>query len=399
MRLPVLTTLCSCLLLSAAPVPALALIEEHIGPAPKAFMQPGWPAGLAPLLRHESRVYSRWVNGNNDFYFDADLPQLKQLINNYAAMRLRDHSVYLRQGTPVTKSLKDQAFSYTAHLKLLEGIALWHVRTTSDDAVTLEPELTIYVSGEADRIALEEFDWPDHLVLDSDVEGLKLPAGRQRPARKMLHTIVQFDNGKPAVDFEANLSTKVTLWEKDRTAGIALGDIRHDSTFSVAFSKDELQQLNDGQLWLTLTVGNFAVRPSATDSRLNISSFRLKPDNVIPVQIAQPSWYHGQLLFDDGSPPIMDPKPWPGAGIRISFPFGAFVEPDGEGRFRLFLTADQLSELKERKPRKNIYVPLYGTRGRSRATHVFPADQLATSPELVRPVRIPRPVPPASPDN
>ena len=29
--------------------------------------QPGWPVGIVELPRHESRVYSFWVNGNENF--------------------------------------------------------------------------------------------------------------------------------------------------------------------------------------------------------------------------------------------------------------------------------------------------------------------------------------------
>ena len=44
------------------------LAEERIGPVPDAHPQPDWAAGLIVPLRHPSRVYSRWVNGNENIF-------------------------------------------------------------------------------------------------------------------------------------------------------------------------------------------------------------------------------------------------------------------------------------------------------------------------------------------
>ena len=55
-----------------------------------------------------------------------------------------------------------------------------------------------------------------------------------------------------------------------------------------------------------------------------------------------------------------------------------------------YFTPEQLKQLKERRPRRNIYVPL-PERGRSRALHTFPADKLAPSKDKAEAVKIPRP--------
>lgn len=375
------------LLLTAFPASASALLEEKVGPQPKEFVQQSWPTGIAPLLRDPTRVYSVWVNGNNDFFFDADDDALKRLIGHYAKMNLRDHVVHVRPGQPVVTSFKKVEYRYNVHLKLLEGIALWHARSQTDDAKTFEPELTIFVHDEQQQALLQSFDWPEHLIVDNEVPQLNLPTGRKPPTRKVMHTAVQWTDGRPAVDFEGGVTTKITLWKEGQTEAFRLGDVLHDGTFKVALSKDELQQLNDGQLWLTMTVGNFVTQPKADHPQLPVENFRLRPENVKPIRIPQPAWHYGQLLFDDGKPPVMDP---PGSMIRISFPYAGQVEPDKDGRFRIFLTEDQLRELKQRKARKNIYVPLPGQPNRSRAMYVFPVEGLATEPDKVQPVKIPR---------
>ncbi|MFP6895848.1 MAG: hypothetical protein VCA38_04545 [Roseibacillus sp.] len=51
--------------------------------------QPGWAAGLVKILQHDSRVYSIWVNGNENFYFKSTPDELSELINLFSAALLR----------------------------------------------------------------------------------------------------------------------------------------------------------------------------------------------------------------------------------------------------------------------------------------------------------------------
>ncbi len=71
--------------------------EEEIGPDKDrghlTVEQPGWPAGMVEILRHDSRVYSIWVNGNENFYFQATPDGIGELVKLYSQTRLRDHIV------------------------------------------------------------------------------------------------------------------------------------------------------------------------------------------------------------------------------------------------------------------------------------------------------------------
>jgi len=55
--------------------------------------QPDWPAGIVDLVRRESRVYSIWVNGNENFYFNASLDEINALIRLFSQTRMRDHEI------------------------------------------------------------------------------------------------------------------------------------------------------------------------------------------------------------------------------------------------------------------------------------------------------------------
>jgi hypothetical protein len=113
-----------------------------------------------------------------------------------------------------------------------------------------------------------------------------------------------------------------------------------------------------------------------------------------PVQVGVPSYYHGRLLFEDGSPPILDPAPWPGAEIMVDFPYAgpAIFEPDGY--FKVSLTKDQFEKLKARKDRKNIYIPSYKEKGSSSALYTFPTSLLSQDKTKAGVVKITRPKPP-----
>lgn len=373
---------------------AFGLAEELIGPAPKTHPQPSWAHGIVEVPRHASRVYSLWINGNDTFYFAADRKQVSELILAFSRARMRDHVVRLVSGEPAVKSFKGMTFGYNVSLHMLSGIALWHAKETSDKPEIYEPVLTIHVSGEEDRKALEEFDWPQHLIIQNEVADWDLKSNAEKPARKLMFAAVQFPDGKPATDYEVGMTTTIVLWEKGDDRGFDLGRVSVKGEFDAAFSLQEIARMKKGEMWLTMTVGNFLTSPAPGHPRLGINKFSFRREDAEPVTVERSMQYFGRLLFDDDSPPIMEPEAWPGGTINISFPYAGQARPDKQGYFTITLTDQQLEALKKRKPGKNIYVPLYGQQGRSRAMHIFPVDQLAAKKDDVVAFRIPKPVPP-----
>ncbi len=184
-----------------------------------------------------------------------------------------------------------------------------------------------------------------------------------------------FDDKKPAADFENGVSTTVTLWEEGVEAGIDLGRVNHEGKFSAAFSDREIATLEAGRMWLTLTVGNHMTIAKRDDPRLGVED--MLPDPMDPlkltsVEVAKPRFYFGRLLFDDGSPAVLDPAPWPGAEISITFSYAGRITIDKEGYFKVFFTPNQFEAVKAQRNRKNIYIPDFERKGAARLVLGFP---------------------------
>ncbi len=118
------------------------MATEQIGPDKDqrhpTVEQPGWPAGMIKMLGHDSRVYSIWVNGNENFYFKAAPDEIGQLIKLYSTTRLRDHIVIVKTGTQEVGTFKGNKIEYNVNLHYLGGIALAMTRRNAT-AETLNP--------------------------------------------------------------------------------------------------------------------------------------------------------------------------------------------------------------------------------------------------------------------
>jgi hypothetical protein len=385
------TVLAVLALLSAASV-GYGMATERIGPD-KAHRhptveQPEWPAHMVKLLGHDSRVYSVWVNGNENFYFNASAEEIDELLKLYSNVRLRDHVLLVKAGKPKVRTFKGQQIKYNVNLHYLGGIALAMTRLKGT-ADTLEPTMTIYIDPDTDSPDRPMI--PQSVIVQSEAEGWKVDSTAKKPSRKLWHAKVAFDNDQPAADFENGVSTYVTLWEEGKEAGFRLGTVDREGQFRSAFSDKEIAFLEAGKMRLTLTVGNYMTEQRRGDPQLPIECLSTDLSKAQLVTVAGPKFYYGRLLFDDGKPAILDPPPWPGAEISVTFPFAGQITIDQEGYFRVFFTPDQFERLKQREARKNVYIPNFERRGRSTARVVFPASKLSLDKSEAGVVRIPRP--------
>ena len=369
---------------------------EEIGPDKDrghlTVEQPGWPAGMVEILRHDSRVYSTWVNGNENFYFQATLDGIGELVKLYSQTRLRDHVVIIEKETNEVRTFKGDKIGYNVNFHFLGGIALAMTRRNGE-AETYEPTLTIFVDANTHQSLAKQLTIPDNLIVKSDVAGWEAKGRVTSPNRMLWYAEVIFDDKKPAADFENGLSTKVTLWEGDTETGFDLGNVSHLGQFSAAFSEKEIAELKAGRMWLTLTVGNQMTAPTKGDMKLPIDQISTDPLQVKAVEVAKPSFYIGRLLFDDGSPAILDPPPWPGAEISITFSYAGRITLDEEGYFRVFFTREQFKDVTAQPVRNNIYIPDPETQGQSTARYAFPAMKLSLNKDRAGEMRIAKPRP------
>ena len=369
------------------------MAEEQFGPKPDAFAQPDWPVGLVDLLRHPSRVYSIWVNGNETFYFSATPRQIEELIAMYSKSRLRDHMVVVADDAPQRASFKKEKIDYNVTLQVVDGIVLWYGRRQlaegKDTGLPLTPTLTIY--QQSDTTTLDAVKWEDHIVVQDKTSAGKIKSPAQLPERDHYWGGLKFDDGSPASDFVTSMRVRLSLWETDEVAPLRLTSVENTGKFSAQFSVEEMKSLEDGTSFITLTLGNDFTQPTRDDMRFPVERLTKDPEAINPLSISSPEYYWGRLLFEDNTPPDIKPSPWPGAEISIYFPFSGAVVPDQEGYFRVLLTDQQLEELIAQKARKNIYIPSYTNMHHSTALHVFPPGMLHKEKDHAGVLRISKP--------
>jgi hypothetical protein len=372
---------------------------EQVGPTSAQGRAHGLPTptppdsvmGILGLSWHESRVYSIWVNGNENLYFNASPSEINDLIRLFSEERMRDHMLYLRVGTPSVQSFKGNTIPYNVNLHVLEGMALGHYQENGGPE-TYEPTLTVYVKPTASAF-LKQMELPDNIILNSEVIYYPFNSERIRPDRKTWYAQVQFSDSTPAVDFQHLIFTKVTFWERDDERGVDLGSVNHEGYFKTAFSEREIADLKAGKSWLTLTVGNFQTEAQRDHLRLSVNSLALDKHQAEPVKINKPKFYYGRILFEDGSAPILDPVLWQGAKIHVLFFNVGSVFIDSEGYFGAYLTKEQYEQLKRTKATRNIIIPKYEDKSSGTAQFTFPVSELSLTKEEAGVVIIPRPGP------
>ncbi len=117
---------------------AYYLGEEQIGPdhpSQPAADQPEWPRGIVDLARQRTRVYSSWVNGNENFYFKVDAEGASTLLDLYAKAHTKDHDLLIDLEKGIAKTFKGMPIPYNIRL---------HV--PSDIFLALKPDETVQMT-------------------------------------------------------------------------------------------------------------------------------------------------------------------------------------------------------------------------------------------------------------
>lgn len=117
------------LVISSCTRVSYGLRTEQVGPDSRhptsAPRQPGWPDGMIKLLQRESRVYSIWVNGNENFYFKENPDEINELIRLFSETRMRNHELWIKTGKKHVKSFNGDKISYNVNYHILGGGVFW----------------------------------------------------------------------------------------------------------------------------------------------------------------------------------------------------------------------------------------------------------------------------------
>ncbi|MBN2183496.1 MAG: hypothetical protein JW715_16415 [Sedimentisphaerales bacterium] len=384
------------LIISYAAENGYSMATEQIGPnstlGHPPGIQPQWPKGIFEISNLESRVYSIDVNGNENIYFKATIEEINEIISLFSKARMRDHIVRIRAGKGKTQTFQKIEIEYNVQLQIVGGIVLSVARENPRDDLPLEPELTI-LTGD-DNSLLSKLKWPENLIVESEIPGVSINPDITEPKRDVYYGLCEFADGSPPVEFVKGVNSRVTLWEQGEPNGINIGRIDNKGYCKLLFSDTELDDLRKDKTWLTITIGNWLVEAKKNDMRLPVEMLVKDMNEAKPVKVKGLDYYYGRILFEDGSPAVLDKTLWKGAEIMVDFPYAGPPEIDSQGYFKINFTEEQFKQAKARKVRNNIYIPDSQDTSRARATYAFPAEQLSQDKSKAGVVKIPRPKPP-----
>jgi len=108
-------------LLLALPATAFALAEERFGNAP-ATNQPDWAVGVVGVVNLKTRVYSYWVNGNENFFYRGDARALNEALRKFAAVKDPVREVILLPGPGKQHSFDKKPVDFDWQLHVPSGI-------------------------------------------------------------------------------------------------------------------------------------------------------------------------------------------------------------------------------------------------------------------------------------
>ena len=166
------------------------MATEQVGPDSAnrhpTVAQPDWPKGIVEIPRHPSRVYSIWVNGNENFYFKADPSQINELLVLFSKARMRDHEVNIKpaKGKRKVKTFKKDPVDYNVNLQIIGGLVLVSYRR-GDKVDTFEPKLTIYAGD--DDVLLKHLKLPENVIVNCDIKDCNIKSKITKPKRKLWH--------------------------------------------------------------------------------------------------------------------------------------------------------------------------------------------------------------------
>jgi len=123
---------------------------------------------------------------------------------------------------------------------------------------------------------------------------------------------------------------------------------------------------------------------------------KVKSGQSTKITVRANKLYYGRMLFEDGSPVVIKPEPWPGAKTRIecmgedgtSKPRVGDI--DDEGYFKIYLSQKQFQQLQSGKTWFEVLIP-YTDKKTYHGEDVFAYDLLATDKAKAGVARIARP--------
>jgi hypothetical protein len=149
-------------LVSVMPAKVGALGTETLGNAP-VVKQPDWAEGVVDVVNLKSRVYSQWVNGNENFFYRGDSQAANEAIRHYALIKDDVRELILLPGSGRALTFDRKPVDFDWQLQVPSGI--YRAVSKRRHAV-----MTVYINGAKPRAAKDrkQFEvWLGELNHDS----------------------------------------------------------------------------------------------------------------------------------------------------------------------------------------------------------------------------------------
>ncbi|UCC21842.1 MAG: HEAT repeat domain-containing protein [Planctomycetota bacterium] len=139
--------------------PIWALGTEDFGNKPLREVEYQDWRGIMPCINHPNRVYHRWVNGGEGFYFSGNTQTLNDYLRKFAVLDASIREVAIRPGPATTWTFDGNTVTYDWQLELTGGFLKY--LTTLDKGSNIWskwPTVTVYIGKD---IELEKIGIPE----------------------------------------------------------------------------------------------------------------------------------------------------------------------------------------------------------------------------------------------
>jgi hypothetical protein len=157
---PLATFVVTTFMLASCPVSAPALGIETFGSRP--LQDPAYEewSNLTSVINLTNRLYQRWVNGGESFFFQGNTEALNEALRCFALIQMDVREVILLPGPANVYSLmRQKRFDYDWSLKLNSGITRTMMSRGKGGLIwRKDPVLTIFVGG--GNIVLDQIHIP-----------------------------------------------------------------------------------------------------------------------------------------------------------------------------------------------------------------------------------------------
>ncbi|MEQ1902568.1 MAG: HEAT repeat domain-containing protein [Pirellulaceae bacterium] len=131
--------------------------EETVGNKPLNDRNYTAWKNIMPVANHKTRVYHTWVNGDERFYYQGNIEQLNQLLENFSLLEQDVREIIILPGPgSVSNFDRDQKFSFNCEMHLVGGIAKHQSGLDKGNLFwPSHPRLTIRIDDQIDLEALK----------------------------------------------------------------------------------------------------------------------------------------------------------------------------------------------------------------------------------------------------